>query len=64
MILSERIELLRSRRNKETRLYLRVQVMVDESLRAQNWPRKPLIFPGFFDQMAIKPTDFGHDLQP
>ena len=38
--------------------------MAEESLRAQNQPRKQLIFPGFFDQMAVKPTDFGHNLQP
>ena len=38
--------------------------MAEEALRAQNWPRKPLIFPESFDQMAIKPTDFGHNLHP
>ena len=41
-----------------------VQVMAEESLRAQNEPRKPLIFPKFFEKMVIKRTDFGHNLQP
>ena len=38
--------------------------MAEGALRAQNGPRKPLIFPEFFDQMAIKPTDFGHNSHP
>ena len=40
------------------------QVMAEESLRAQNYPCKPLIFPGFSGQTVIKPTDFGHNLHP